>query len=192
MQYWISPLAIIMSYGVISVRYKYNNIIETKGLLASQPLWYILQSVSIIQYLLMLLWNLAGVAAEAPAKFQSNWTIARSYNTSSMIFYHPPGPWFNIKMSSYQYRKSHCWDKMVIRSSYLHSGIFFTGKLGFSYWIRARSSKIMMKTITSQENLREFTSPSGNLNQKWCCSQAVLCCLISQAFRSVKHVSRIK
>ena len=24
-----------------------------------------------------------------------------------------PGPWFNIKMSSYQYRKSHCGDKMI-------------------------------------------------------------------------------
>ena len=28
------------------------------------------------------------------------------------------GPWFNIKMSSYQYRKSHCGDKMVIRSQW--------------------------------------------------------------------------
>ena len=28
-----------------------------------------------------------------------------------------PGPWFNIKMSSYQYRKSHCWDKTVVRST---------------------------------------------------------------------------
>ena len=26
-----------------------------------------------------------------------------------------PGPWFNVKMTSYQYRKSHCGDKMVIR-----------------------------------------------------------------------------
>ena len=28
-----------------------------------------------------------------------------------------------IKMSSYQYRESHCGDKTVIRSSYLHNGI---------------------------------------------------------------------
>ena len=26
----------------------------------------------------------------------------------------PPGPWFNIKMSSYQYRKSHCGDKQRV------------------------------------------------------------------------------
>ena len=45
-----------------------------------------------------------------------------------------PGPWFNIKMSSYQYRKSHCGDKMVVRSSYLHNGISYTGKMTFLYW----------------------------------------------------------
>ena len=47
------------------------------------------------------------------------------------------GPWFNIKMSSYQYRKSHCGDKMVIRSSYLHNGISYTGKISSLYWIGA-------------------------------------------------------
>ena len=34
----------------------------------------------------------------------------------------PPGPRFNIKMQSCQYRKSHCGDKTVVRSSYLHNG----------------------------------------------------------------------
>ena len=33
------------------------------------------------------------------------------------------GPWFNITMSSYQYRKSHCEYKTVIRSFYFHNGI---------------------------------------------------------------------
>ena len=46
-----------------------------------------------------------------------------------------PGPWFNIKMSSYQYRKSYCADKTVVRSSYLHNGIFYTGKMTSLYWI---------------------------------------------------------
>ena len=46
----------------------------------------------------------------------------------------PPGPWFNIKMSSYQYRKSHCGDKTVVRSSYLHNGISYTGKMASLYW----------------------------------------------------------
>ena len=48
------------------------------------------------------------------------------------------GGWFNIKMSSYEYRKSHCGDKTVIRSSYLHNGNSFTGKITSLYWIRAQ------------------------------------------------------
>ena len=46
-----------------------------------------------------------------------------------------PGPWFNIKMPFYQYRKSHCGDKTVVRSSYLHNGIFYAGKEASFYWI---------------------------------------------------------
>ena len=33
-----------------------------------------------------------------------------------------PGPWFNIKMSSYQYRKSHCGDKTILWHLYIESG----------------------------------------------------------------------
>ena len=47
----------------------------------------------------------------------------RSRNPTSL---HRTGPWFNIKMTSYQYRKSHCGDKTVVRSSYLHNGISYT------------------------------------------------------------------
>ena len=34
-----------------------------------------------------------------------------------------PGAWFNIKMLSYQYRKSHYGDKTILQPSYLHNGI---------------------------------------------------------------------
>ena len=47
------------------------------------------------------------------------------------------GPWFNIKVISYRYRKSHCGDKTVVRSSYLHNGISYTGKMTSLYWIGA-------------------------------------------------------
>ena len=47
-----------------------------------------------------------------------------------------PGPWFNIKMLSNQYRKSHCGDKMILGPSYLHNGISYTGKTTSLYWIR--------------------------------------------------------
>ena len=45
-----------------------------------------------------------------------------------------PRPWFNIKMPSYQYRKSHSGDKTAVLS-YLHYGISFTGKMASLYWI---------------------------------------------------------
>ena len=53
-----------------------------------------------------------------------------------------PGPRFNIKMTSYQYRKSHCGDKTILRPSYLHNGISYTGKMTSLYWIRAQEGGI--------------------------------------------------
>ena len=58
-----------------------------------------------------------------------------------------PGPWFNIKMSSYRYRKSHCGDKTVVRSSYLHNGISYTGKMTSFYWIRAQDDDVICQNI---------------------------------------------
>ena len=46
-----------------------------------------------------------------------------------------PGPLFNIKMSSYRYRKSHCGDKTILRPSYLHNEISYTGKMASLNWI---------------------------------------------------------
>ena len=46
--------------------------------------------------------------------------------------------WFNIKMSSYQYKKPHCEDKTILRPSYLHNGISYTGKMSLLYWIMAQ------------------------------------------------------
>ena len=56
------------------------------------------------------------------------------------------GPWFNIKMSSYRYRKSHCGDKTVVRSSYLHNGISYTSKMASFYWISPQ--EVMMFDMT--------------------------------------------
>ena len=47
------------------------------------------------------------------------------------------GPQFKIKMTSFQYRKSHCGDKTIFQPSYLHSGISYTGKTTSLYWIGA-------------------------------------------------------
>ena len=38
------------------------------------------------------------------------------------------------KITSYQYRKFHCGDKTVVRSSDLHNGISYTGKMVSLHW----------------------------------------------------------
>ena len=55
------------------------------------------------------------------------------------------GPWFNMKVSSFQYRKSHCGDKTILRLSYLHNGISYTGKTTSLYWIRALDAILKME-----------------------------------------------
>ena len=45
------------------------------------------------------------------------------------------GPCFNIKMSSCQYRNFHCEVKTVVRLSFHHNNISFTGKMASLYWI---------------------------------------------------------
>ena len=60
------------------------------------------------------------------------------------------GPWFNIKMSSDQYGKSHCWDKTVVRSFYLHNGISYPGKMSSLYWIWAQVIILRVEGITCQ------------------------------------------
>ena len=49
-----------------------------------------------------------------------------------------PGGWINIKMPSYQYRKSHCGNKTILWPSYLHNGISYTGKTTSLCWIGAQ------------------------------------------------------
>ena len=82
-----------------------------------------------------------------------------------------PGPRFNIKMSSYRYRKSLCGDKTVVRSSYLHNGISYTGKMSSLYWIRAQyvfrnvMGCILIKmsqTCALKDYLRYVAIGSGN------------------------------
>ena len=58
-----------------------------------------------------------------------------------------PRPWFNIKMPSYW--KSHCGDKTAVRSSYLHNGISYTGKMASLYWISPLQGLIINMIIFS-------------------------------------------
>ena len=64
------------------------------------------------------------------------WWLSNSV-TCARYFSDLPGPWFNIKMSYFQYRKSHCGAKTILRPSYLHNGISYTGKTASLCWIGA-------------------------------------------------------
>ena len=74
----------------------------------------------------------------------------------------PPGPWFNIKMS-YQYKKSHFGDKTVVRSSYLHNRISYTGKMTYLYW------------ISPEDPNKAGRVPTPNLWMFYLCFHATLC-----------------
>ena len=79
------------------------------------------------------------------------------------------GPWFNIKMSSYQYTKPHCGDKTILRPSYLNNGISYTGKMTSLYWIGALDAILSGTWISYWSHHRERTryelSYRGNLLQ---------------------------
>ena len=49
---------------------------------------------------------------------------------------------YKLKMPSYQYRKSDCGDKTILRPSYLHNGISYTGETTSLYWIGAQDSLV--------------------------------------------------
>ena len=61
---------------------------------------------------------------------------------STTNWLYPSGPRFNMKTPSYQYRKSHCGDKTILRPSYLHNEISYTGKMISLYWIGALLLKL--------------------------------------------------
>ena len=83
------------------------------------------------------------------------------------------GARFNIKMLSYQYRKSHCGDKTAVRSSYLHNGISNTGKMSSLYWIGSQITKYHnLVCICGAELHTDFYSIIFKQNQleiKRCC-----------------------
>ena len=67
-------------------------------------------------------------------------------------------------MLSYQYRKSHCGDKTVVRSSYLHNGNSYIDKTSL-YWIRPCGDKTILRRLISTMGIpiliRHFYIESG-------------------------------
>ena len=77
-----------------------------------------------------------------------------------------PGPWFNIRMSSYRYRISHSGDKTVVRPSFLHDGISYTGKTTSLHWFSPLDSIyawqtyccMITNTLSMKKNLVIYTT----------------------------------
>ena len=69
-------------------------------------------------------------------------------------------------MSSYQYKKSNCGDKTVVRSSYLHTGISYTGKASSLYWIGSHFPicVIISKQWTIPKSYIEFGASINHYN----------------------------
>ena len=81
-----------------------------------------------------------------------------------------PGPRFNMKMTSYQYRKSHCGDKTILRTSYLHNGIFYIGKMMSLYWIEALNDIVCQMILQSSVCLQNKINLLGlakSYMQQW-------------------------
>ena len=75
-------------------------------------------------------------------------------------------------MSSYQYRKYHCVDKTVVRSSYLHNGISYTGKMAYLYWFSPLVSNqwdslSIRIIILSYDDFTAFPLPLPVRTKKW-------------------------
>ena len=87
----------------------------------------------------------------------------RTLNVLPVNIQQRAGPWFNIKMSSYQYRKSHCGDKTILRPSYLHNGISYTGKIISLYWIRAQIGNHNRPSPSSIISIRRIGSTSQHV-----------------------------
>ena len=68
------------------------------------------------------------------------------------------GSWFNIKMLSYQYRKSHCRDRTILRLSYLQNGISDPGKITSLYWISVLVSSVSFWTNTVYQEISAWMS----------------------------------
>ena len=73
-----------------------------------------------------------------------------SHNITNKMIMIASGTRFNIKMTSYQYGKSQCGDKTILRPSYLYNGISYIGKTTPLYWIRALTTCTYWDTIATK------------------------------------------
>ena len=97
---------------------------------------------------------------------------------------------FKIKMSSYQYRNSHCGDKTILRSSYLHNGISYTGKMRALY--KSRPDRDFHTHQTSKEKrCSDLTQIGGYQDRNRNSGHQARCCALLNIDRAkLTHVHK--
>ena len=91
-----------------------------------------------------------------------------------------------INMSSYQYRKYHCRDKTVVRLSYIHNGISYTGKTTSLYWIRAMDADIMLPSSRMISDVKKILWARSCVYPKTVYDWLSLTCLVSSDKKSFR------
>ena len=90
------------------------------------------------------------------------------------------GVWINIKMSSYQYRKSHCGDETILRPSYLHNGISYTGKTTSLYWIGVQIASLGHNELIWCCDTKDGTKCPKNLRTTFSIAFSFMCCVFNK------------
>ena len=115
-----------------------ENVVWKMVSILSRPQWVNTRLVTCYQITHMWYWCCSHMLPNVCTAFRciNDYCMSQRWCTqpqcSAVLWWH--GPWFKIKMPSYQYRKSHCGAETVERSSYLHNGISYTGKMASLYW----------------------------------------------------------
>ena len=117
----------------------------------------------VIIFICVMLYNRQSNVDRLVASFQTCLIL----NMVNYVFWAISGPWFNDSMSSYQYRKSHCGDKTILRSSHLHNGISYSGKTTYLYWIGAQTSML------GSRHLGVYPDVTATLRVIYCAHDAI-------------------
>ena len=107
----------------------------------------------------------------APLHFKCNYIC---HNLCGLTWY-----LVQYKMLSYQYRKSHCGDKTILRPSYLHNGFSYAGKTTSLYWIRALNIQGIRVKYRTNGNCNIPATESRLWGTKWytCLVPKFACCI---------------
>ena len=80
------------------------------------------------------------------------------HTSLTQVFWQTYMALIQYKMTSYQYRKSHCDEQTILRPSYLQLGISFTGEMSSLYCMRALESLSSLAKLINKWQLDMSTA----------------------------------